>query len=315
MHGQRLGGRAVLFNQSNGTIKNEVGGVITGFFIGIEVQGGGTTVTNRGSIKASDIAVYLGASSVDAQLDNHGSIYGQGLGVRQSSFGNGVINNTGSIVGDVAGIQVILAGNFLKTAITNSASGLIKGEVLSITIAVGAVELTNRGVIDGGIGSFAPGADDVVVNRGKMKGGTFLGDGNDSFKSAGKGKAGLIDMGPGNDRVAFGKKADKLLFDSALNAATNVDRVKKFESGKDKFFLDDDIFTTIAPGTLSSSAFRKGAAAADANDRIIYDKKTGALYFDPDGAGGAPQTQFAKLDPGTKLKARDFTIGEYSIML
>jgi Ca2+-binding RTX toxin-like protein len=113
----------------------------------------------------------------------------------------------------------------------------------------------------------------------------------------------------------LGKKADKLLFDSALNAATNVDTVKKFQSGKDKMYLDEDIFSAIAPGTLSSSAFHKGSSAADADDRIIYDKSTGALYYDPDGVGGVAQTQFAKLDGGPKLKASDFMIGEYSISI
>jgi serralysin len=130
-----------------------------------------------------------------------------------------------------------------------------------------------------------------------------------------KAKAGMIDMGPGNDLVVLGKKADKLLFDSALNAATNVDTVKKFQSGKDKMYLDEDYFPTIPAGTLSTAAFHKGTSAADADDRIIYDKSTGALYYDPDGIGGVAQTQFAKLDPGTKLKASDFTVGEYSINL
>jgi Ca2+-binding RTX toxin-like protein len=77
--------------------------------------------------------------------------------------------------------------------------------------------------------------------------------------------------------------------------------------------LDEDIFTTIAPGTLSSAAFHKGSSAADADDRIIYDKSTGALYYDPDGIGGLAQTQFAKLTPGTKLKASDFSIGEFTL--
>ena len=154
---------------------------------------------------------------------------------------------------------------------------------------------------------------DKVINKGNIKGDVVLGPGNDVFKMKGdKAKAGMIDMGAGNDLVVLGKKADKLLFDSALNAATNVDTVKKFQSGKDKFYLDDDIFTAIAPGTLSSAAFHKGTSATDADDRIIYDKKTGALYYDPDGVGGIAQTQFAKLDPGTKLKASDFMIGEYS---
>jgi len=131
----------------------------------------------------------------------------------------------------------------------------------------------------------------------------------------GKGKVtGLIDAGPGNDKVVFGKAADKFLFDSELNALTNVTSFKNFASGKDQFFLDADIFPTLTPGTLLASEFRKGTAAKDADDRIIYDKKSGALYYDPDGTGALAQTQFASLEKGTKLKASDFSAGEFSFL-
>ena len=48
-------------------------------------------------------------------------------------------------------------------------------------------------------------------------------------------------------------------------------------------------------GKLGSDTFHKGKAAADAEDRVIYDSKTGALYYDPDGVGGASQIKFAVL--------------------
>ena len=38
-----------------------------------------------------------------------------------------------------------------------------------------------------------------------------------------------------------------------------------------------------------------GAAASDADDRIIYDPASGALYFDADGTGAIGQVQFAAL--------------------
>jgi len=140
-----------------------------------------------------------------------------------------------------------------------------------------------------------------------------LGFGVDTFKNKDGARAGLVDTQDGNDLVVFADKADKLLFDSTLNAATNVDTIKNFASGKDAIYLDDDIFTAITPGTLSSAAFHKGTSAADADDRIIYDKASGALYYDPDGTGALAQTQFAKFEGGPKLKASDFTVGEYSI--
>ena len=54
-----------------------------------------------------------------------------------------------------------------------------------------------------------------------------------------------------------------------------------------------------APGTLAASAFWTGAAAHDVNDRIIYNKATGALIYDSNGnqAGGA--IVFARSTPSS----------------
>ena len=69
------------------------------------------------------------------------------------------------------------------------------------------------------------------------------------------------------------------------------------------------MFTTLAAGALSANAFRLGTAALDADDRILYDAATGALYYDKDGTGVAAAIQFATLDnmPAT-LNATDFLV-------
>jgi Ca2+-binding RTX toxin-like protein len=46
---------------------------------------------------------------------------------------------------------------------------------------------------------------------------------------------------------------------------------------------------------ITPEQFILGSAAADANDRFIYNQNTGALFFDEDGKGGAEQVQFATL--------------------
>ncbi len=63
------------------------------------------------------------------------------------------------------------------------------------------------------------------------------------------------------------------------------------------------------PGTLTSAEFHKGAHAHDLDDRIIYNKHTGALYCDQDGNGvGFDQVEFAKLDKGLHLHHDDFLV-------
>lgn len=63
-----------------------------------------------------------------------------------------------------------------------------------------------------------------------------------------------------------------------------------------------------ALGALAQEAFHIGSAAADASDRIIYNSATGALYYDPDGAGSAAQVHIANLSPGLSLTAGIFVI-------
>jgi len=73
--------------------------------------------------------------------------------------------------------------------------------------------------------------------------------------------------------------------------------------------LENAVFSTLASGGLAAGAFVVGTAAADANDRIIYDAATGNLYYDSDGSGAGAALLFATLDnaPAT-LAASDFLV-------
>ena len=61
----------------------------------------------------------------------------------------------------------------------------------------------------------------------------------------------------------------------------------------DTIQLENLIFKALGTttGTLSANKFFKGAAAHDADDRIIYNSATGALIYDANGnvAGGVVQ--------------------------
>jgi Ca2+-binding RTX toxin-like protein len=326
---------------SNYVVKNQKKGDISGSSIGVGMIDfvGSALIQNKGKIEGSSYALYVFGYQGSAKIVNEGNVKSDSVGIHSRGSSNVSIENYKNVYGDLIGIEINvtypvakgpLINNYGKieasqvaiyissdtgstAKIVNHKGGVIDGSMYAI-ISGEKLNLKNEGKIEGLVATSSHA--DKVINKGNIKGNVALGDGNDVFKIKGdKAKAGMIDMGRGNDLVVLGKKADKLLFDSALNAATNVDTVKKFQSGKDKMYLDEDIFTAIAPGTLSSAAFHKGTSAADADDRIIYDKKTGALYYDPDGAGGVAQTQFAKLDKGTKLKASDFMVGEYSTAL
>ena len=101
--------------------------------------------------------------------------------------------------------------------------------------------------------------------------------------------------------------ADTFAFTTALGG-TNIDRVTDYNVADDTIALDDAVFTGLALGTLSANAFVTGTAAQDADDRIIYDPATGALFFDADGNGAGAAVQFATLATGLSLTAGEFTV-------
>ncbi|MCP4380814.1 MAG: hypothetical protein GY798_05230 [Hyphomicrobiales bacterium] len=113
----------------------------------------------------------------------------------------------------------------------------------------GAVEATNKGRDQGR--HRQPGvANDKLINTGKIKGDTLLDKGDDTFDNR-DGKAGRVFGQEGKDKYIAGDAKDKFVFTGALDGTTNVDRVKKFESGKDKFVLDQASFGGMATGPLA----------------------------------------------------------------
>ena len=123
--------------------------------------------------------------------------------------------------------------------------------------------------------------------------------------------------GLGNDWLDGGSGDDIYVFDTELNGRRNVDTIATFSKvggDTDIIQLDDDIFTAIgSPGTLSSAAFYAGTAAHDADDRIIYDIKTGGLFYDADGDGAGAQIQIAIIGTVSHptLANTDFTVVAY----
>lgn len=124
----------------------------------------------------------------------------------------------------------------------------------------------------------------------------------------------ILNGAGGNDVLVGLGGNDTFLFNTALNAVTNVDRISDFGAITDDLIaLSQTVFSAAgAVGTLAASAFNSGpgmTAASDASDRIVYNTTNGALYYDPDGVAGVASTQFAILvnRPGG-LDAADFVI-------
>jgi serralysin len=91
-------------------------------------------------------------------------------------------------------------------------------------------------------------------------------------------------------------------------SSDSTDAINGYVVADDKIQLDDAVFAGLAVGALAAAAFHAGTAAGDADDRIIYDPGSGALYFDPDGSGAAAEVQFATLSPGLAMAAGEFFV-------
>jgi serralysin len=73
-------------------------------------------------------------------------------------------------------------------------------------------------------------------------------------------------------------------------------------------WLDDAVFTGLGLGALRAIAFHTGRAAANADDRIIYNSDTGQLLFDADGNGAGAAVRFGTLGVVLGLTANDFVV-------
>jgi serralysin len=99
------------------------------------------------------------------------------------------------------------------------------------------------------------------------------------------------------------------LFNTALDATTNVDTLMDFNSADDTFWLSSTIFSSLTPGgVIDADQFQIGSAALDAEDRIVYDQTYGIVMYDPDGTGAAPAVQFAQVMLGQSLAYNDFVV-------
>ena len=165
----------------------------------------------------------------------------------------------------------------------------------------------------------ALGHDRVYGGRGndRLAGGpgddALFGEVGNDVLSGGPGKD-WISGGPGRDKLNGGPGADGFVFDSKLSARFNVDVIYGFNPKEDTIYLDNAVFKKAGRGTpdhplkIKKAFFWAGEEAHDANDRILYDKSTGALSYDPDGTGSAAAVQFAQLSKNLKFSYHDIFI-------
>lgn len=122
--------------------------------------------------------------------------------------------------------------------------------------------------------------------------------------------------GLGRDTLTGGTGSDQFVFEAPRTGDTTItsrDKITDFShSQRDHIVLDQSFFTAFTSlGGISADAFyaAEGARSAhDATDRLIYNKTSGALYYDADGHGGAAAIYIATLSGHPELFSSDFLI-------
>ncbi|MDH4377474.1 MAG: FG-GAP-like repeat-containing protein [Ramlibacter sp.] len=127
---------------------------------------------------------------------------------------------------------------------------------------------------------------------------TLLGGGGNDSLTGGLGND-VLRGSSGNDSLTGGGGVDRFVFDTLPNATTNRDTVTDFLAGVDLIQLSRTVFAALGSGeTLGIEQFLSSSTATrgmDADDRIIYNTASGALYYDQDGSGATAAVQIALL--------------------
>ncbi len=178
-------------------------------------------------------------------------------------------------------------GSFTYTGLTTAPCGVghgscrltrVSGSTLNGT---GLAEILIGGTGNDTINGFE--CNDVLIGNG----------GNDSLYG-----------GLGNDLLVGGAGSDKFVFNTALNATTNVDIIRDFDASdsNEQIQLSQSIFAAIG-GTLSASEFTSNTTglATTTDHHIIFNTTTGELFYDSNGsaAGGAVKFAVVTITAGT----------------
>ena len=258
----------------------------------------------------SYISYVLAANVEVLELRGASSINGTGNALSNTIIGNSgtnVIDGGGSadlMIGGLGNDTYVVdnAGDYVLEDISAGSDAVMASVSYMLTANVESLTLTGSAAINGFGNSL-----NNVINGNNANNYLDGGAGVDSLV----GGAGndTLNGGFGNDMLDGGAGADFFVFNTTLGSA-NVDRISAFSVADDTIYLAQSIFNAFGSyGAIASGAFNITSAPLEANDRIIFNKATGDLFYDADGNGRIAAVQFATLANVTgTLSAQDFIV-------
>ncbi len=286
---------------------------------------------------ASNILTIWDAGGIDT-LSAANQTLGAVIDLREGKFSSiGPNNLNGAAIDNIAiafGVQIenAVGGSGNDTLIGNPGDNLLDGGdgIDSMTGGLGndtyildnpgdqAIEARNGG-IDTLVANFSItlgklfenlelSGNDALNGTGNKLNNQLTGNQGANILNGGKGND-ILNGKLGNDTLIGGKGLDIFVFDTTPGPA-NVDTIIGFSVTQDRIQLSLSVYQQLSgTGQLAENAFQIGASAQDSNDRILYDRSSGALYYDADGNGAnASPVQFAALGASLALGATHFEI-------
>lgn len=260
----------------------------------------------------SSVSLTLGVNLENLVLTDENAVYATGNSLNNTITGSAGWNvlNGGSgsdrlIGGDGSDAYVTDGGDVIVEA-ANGGNDSVRSSV-SIRLASNVeILFLTGGKATHGIGNNLdnPIYGNSIANVLSGEGGadTLVGDaGNDWLKGGG-----------GRDNLVGGAGSDNFVFDTTLDARTNVDWIDDFNVAADTIRLDNAVMAGLglATGALAAGKFWKSTSglAHDADDRIIYETDTGKLFYDANGIASGGAVHFASLMPNLALTNADFVV-------
>jgi Ca2+-binding RTX toxin-like protein len=239
--------------------------------------------------------VLIGDNGNDTLLGSVGDDKIDG-GAGADSLDGGAGNDTYAV--DALDMVIEAAGGGFDTVTTATSFALTAAQEIEVLIAqagANAIDLSGSEA-----SQVITGNDGANILRGF--------GGNDTMSAAAG--ADKLYGGGGADVLTGGLGKDGFYFDTPLLKKKNpFDTITDFNVKDDSIYLAKGIFKKIAKGKkgmVSKEAFAIGTKASEADDRLVYDKKSGKLFYDADGTGKTAAIQIAKLAKNLKLTDKDF---------
>ncbi|SFE19455.1 DUF4347 domain-containing protein [Nitrosomonas sp. Nm166] len=114
-----------------------------------------------------------------------------------------------------------------------------------------------------------------------------------------------LNGGAGTNTLTGGAGKDNFRF----TTTGHTDMITDFNVIDDTIQLENAVFTSLTTtGKLAADQFRVNTQALDANDFIIYNDATGALWYDADGNGAGAAAQIATMGTGLNMTNADIVV-------